>query len=221
MKISCGLGGTGLLAMPWWLRTWYVRFAKFLGIRYFDTAQYYGGSEKILGRSGLENLTVVTKWGMGHAPSDSERWGRLFPAESCVDAVTRSKEVIGVTKHFGFLLHLPCEDHVQTHIESLRRAKKTEEIRYIGYSADTQNHILHDNSWCDWIVIHHSLASELKGFSGVVAVHGVFKSELSAHDFSDIMESLSAATELIFLIGTSKPWRLVSSLRTVRRLAKA
>lgn len=219
VKVSSGLGGTGVLALPWWGRIWYVRLAAVLGIRYFDTAQYYGPSEQILGRAGLSFATIVTKWGMGAASSDFERWSQVFPATSCIKAIRRSKQALGATKNFGFLLHLPVEKLVQKHIEALKIAKEKEGLGYIGYSADARHHILSDNSWCDWVVIHHSLSREFKTFPGIVAVHGAFGGQLSDRQLDGVIENLSAASEIVFLIGTSNLWRLIRCLQTVKRLA--
>lgn len=220
MKVSFGLGGTGVLALPWWIRTWYVRLARFLGVRIFDTAKYYGPSESVFGNSGLKNATVITKWGMGHASSDYERWSSLFPEERCLESIQESRRVIGKTRNFGFLLHLPIEEYVEKHIEALKVAKKIQGIQFIGYSADAEKHILSDNSWCDWIVIHYSLAPKLKGFSGIVAVHGAFKSKLSFFQLNEITRDLSSASEVVFLSGTSNPLRLLQGIEVVSRLAK-
>jgi aryl-alcohol dehydrogenase-like predicted oxidoreductase len=219
MRITSGLGGTGVLAMPWWMRVSYVKTARLLRIQYFDTAQYYGPSEEIMGKSRLERFTIITKWGMGPAPSDVARWTNIYSPEACSGAIQTSKKRLGRVESVGFLLHLPVDGLVQEHIKVLKAAKEQESLRFIGYSADTRRHVLSDNSWCDWIVIHHSLAAEFSEFTGVIAIHGVFKDRLTPSQLEDVAAHLPRASQIVFLIGTSKPWRLITSWYLIRKLS--
>lgn len=223
-KISVALGGTNILAVPVFLRGTFLTFTRLLGVNQFDTAQYYGVSEQVLSEASLRNVRLVSKWGLGPNTDpinpDPKRWRSEFPANQVESEVAKSRGYFAETVDFGFALHRPAEESVEEHIEILLRCRASGLVNRVGYSCDTHSEILHNNSWCDFIITHYSLVGRFAEFSGQVFLHGVFKDRLTIRDLRNLIAELSSCQEVSFLIGTSKPWRFIISLLLARRAAR-
>tara|TARA_B110000503_G_C7153135_1_gene416070 strand:- start:1539 stop:2243 length:705 start_codon:yes stop_codon:yes gene_type:complete len=223
-KVSVALGGTNVLAVPFFLRGLFIKCAKIFGVNQFDTAQYYGASEQVLSNAKLSDVQIVSKWGIGQSTDpfnpDPKRWFSEFSADRLEIQVARSVNFFTGNNDIGFALHRPAEQYVQEHVKILLGCKASGLVDRVGYSCDTQSEILEDNSWCDFIITHYSLAGAFTGFKGQVFLHGVFKDRLDAKDLRAMVAGLSSCDQVTFLIGTSRPWRFIKALRLVKKVAE-
>lgn len=222
-RVILGLGGTNVLALPSFARRAYLEFARLLGIRWFDTALYYGESMELLSKARAGKATVVTKIGLSgdHGPqlTPEARWSKGFPPSKVTALVKSSAEKLANFPLVYVLLHLPIQNLVEPQIAALLDLRQDSSLTGIGFSCDEPSHLLEDISWCDLVVCHHSLLENFSQFAGVVAVHGVFRAGLTRNDLRQITARLSKATKVVFLAGTSNPFRLIKSAMMVRRLS--
>lgn len=109
------------------------------GVRFFDTAQVYGNSEKILGNAfhclGIsEHVSVITKLSPHHDLSNHEL---------IMQSILKSQKNLGKEQLWGLLLHTPAQLSLMEGRfgNILRNLKKTGVIRYLGISVYTLNEV--------------------------------------------------------------------------------
>jgi hypothetical protein len=221
--VSHGLGGTNILAVPSFLRVLFLTGCRVVGIKQFDTAKYYGASEATLASLNLRKIKVTSKWGVSLETDPKNpaaaRWMGEFSADRLRSEVQSSTDMFHASVDLGFALHRPKDNFVDKHIEVLMRCKADGLVNRIGYSCDNADEVLQDSSWCDFVIMHHSLVDFFSKFQGQILVHGAFRAGLNHLELADVVLALPQSNEVTFLLGTRRPWRLLLGIRNVRAAA--
>lgn len=182
-----------------------IQTAYCTGVRFFDTAQAYGDSEKILGDI-LKNLgisghvSVITKLSPHHD---------LFNHNSIKQSIIQSQKNLGVKQIWGLLLHTPTQLSL---LEGglgnlLQELKKNGLIRYLGVSVytlhETEQAIRHPqidliqapcNLWSPDLLINGIFALAEK-YNKLIFIRSIFLQGLLLMNPDQVFQLLPIAKE--------------------------
>lgn len=226
-KLEFGIGGGAYLSVPQPVARAFLVFTRLFGSRWFDTAFAYGeGAGEITLGAVLQNRdNVITKWGLSRAlgldSTASGRWSsQEFSPRTLKTAVQDADRRLQCPNTLYFLLHCAEARYVQPHISELLALREAGLVAGIGYSVNDSSEVLDDSSWADLIEGPLPSVEKLRQFRGTIAIHGAFRSGVSDGSLIELLAPI-AATRVVLISGSWRPWRLLGNSMQVRRVGKS
>jgi hypothetical protein len=226
-KLEFGIGGGAYLSVPQPVARVFLVFIRLFGPRWFDTAFAYGEGvgEITLGPILRNRDNVITKWGLSKAlgldSTASGRWSSpaLSPG-TLKTALQAADKRLQCPNALYFLLHCADARYVQPHISELLALRDAGLVAGIGYSVNDSSEVLDDSSWADLIEAPLPTVQKLREFRGTIAIHGAFRSGVSDESLIELLSPI-AASRVVLISGSWRPWRLLGNSMQVRRVGKS